>query len=293
MNGNATFVEQSTLLQPPRGYISLSTANLILCSISTVLCVILIVAMTLPLLHPKRRKEYSTYNLYLVYLSIPDLLYNAFNVYLISTHTSWNLDEISGEYLRMRDHEYDFRIFVMCTSSIMYINAFLSVEIYRLLKNSNMRKRHYPPTFARVTTQAIISYGVGIGVFIFDSLKADFLPDKLKWLHARNDIITLLFMFVIPFSVLATVCAMIYWQGLYRSTLSMYEGRLRVLTLYFARIIIISVLIWTPCTFVYSVSDIIYYGISLLFSGSPGHCILWMFHDQTRRTKTRSRVADV
>lgn len=172
----------------------------------------------------------------------------------------------------------------------MYINVFLTLEIYRLLKYSNMRKRHYPPTFARVTTQAMISYGLGIAVFYLNYLKGDNLHDKLKWLEEWNAQFTFAIGFVIPILVVATVLVMSYWQGLFRSTRTMYEGRLRILTLYFARIIIISVLIWTPTVFVYSAASVILYGVALLFSGSQ---VIVSFGCSMTKPDTRKLVVNL
>jgi hypothetical protein len=47
---------------------------LVLGSISIVCCLITILAITIPLLDKEERNKMSAYNLYLVYLAIPDLI---------------------------------------------------------------------------------------------------------------------------------------------------------------------------------------------------------------------------
>jgi hypothetical protein len=87
MNATVTAapLDQSTL----PGYKVFNITILLECLISSILCVIMIAATTLPLLYPIRRKKYSTYNLYLVYLAIPELVTNILTVYVVLTNTNW------------------------------------------------------------------------------------------------------------------------------------------------------------------------------------------------------------
>ena len=57
-----------------------------LCFITVLLCLISILSMTIPLLSNERRKQYSSFNLYLVFLFIPDL---CFSVCKIVIHLTW------------------------------------------------------------------------------------------------------------------------------------------------------------------------------------------------------------
>jgi len=268
-----TTAEQSTLaVLPPSGYKALCVTNLLLCSVSSIVCVVLIAAMVLPLLYPKRRKDYSTYNLYLAYLAVPDLAANAFIVYLVLAHKNWipseinNNSETENDLLWMFDHPLDHSIYILTVTSNMYLNAFLTHEIFRLLKNSNMRRRHYPPTIATV------SYGFGTLVFLVHYGIGDRFESSSLY-----KILMLVYCAFIPLTVLIVLCAMIYWQELVQSTGPLYEGRLKVLILYFARIIFTDILFWLPASIIYFVSwseeevnrtKIIAYNICILFSGS-------------------------
>ena len=46
-------------------------------------------SMTIPLLSPQNRKEYSTYNLYLAALAVPNLFFNAFTVSIYLMWQEW------------------------------------------------------------------------------------------------------------------------------------------------------------------------------------------------------------
>ena len=97
-----------------------SGIQLLVSSIAVILCCITILAMTLPLLDKKKRKRLSTYNLYLVFLSIPDLVYNIFLIYLFSEYLFSEYD--SGilnkaddtSSLPLIDHPIDLALFTTC-----------------------------------------------------------------------------------------------------------------------------------------------------------------------------------
>lgn len=271
-------------LLSPGSYRALCITNLVLCSISVILGVLLITAMMLPLFYRKKRAQYSTYNLYLVYMSIPDLVANSFVMYLLLAHN--NYDQWTGEaedenLMWMFDHAFDHSLFLLCMAGSLYINSFLAFEIYRLLKNSNNLKRHSPPTISRVTIQAMISYGLGICFFLVDYWV--FVPDSIeekRWM-IMYQIITVFFLGVIPLAVLVIVTILIYKQKLVRSTKSMYEGRLKVLFVYFARIVFVSLLHWLPAGVAYMISwtqeevnstKIVAYGATFIFAASQ--CIV-------------------
>jgi len=255
----------------------------------------MIVSMTLPLLSPKRRKSYSTYNLYLAYLSIPDLIHNAFFLYLVVTHTTLNPDYDDDEtneddFPRMLDHNLDYRVTTICVAANMYLNSFLTCEVYWLLKKSNVGKRYNPPSIARVTKQAMISYLLGMMLFAFNYVRMWIASEMLTY------VLELMVIIVIPLFILIGVCWVIYWQGLFLSTKSMYEGRLRVLTLYMARIVFVYVLVWVPGAvffFVALASEtrcVMMYGVSLLFAGSQ---VIVTFACSLTKPDTRKLVTDV
>lgn len=262
-------------------YRALCITNLVICSTSVILSAVMIMAMLLPLLFPKKRSQYSTYNLYLAYMAVPDLVANIFIVYLLVRYgqlmqgeDTADLDDESMSWTWMFDYPFVHSTFILCVASNLYVNAFLTFEIYQLLKNSKNLKRHAPPTVSKVTKQAIFSYGIGFALFLFDYLVA--IETKRKQWIILYQAFTVVFVGCIPLSVLAFVCAMIYKQNLIRMTGAMYEGRLKVLIVFFARIVFVGLLFWLPSCIVYTVSwrlpevnstKILTFNIALIFSG--------------------------
>jgi len=285
------------------------TLNVILCSISSILSLVLILATTIPLLSPTRRKQYSTYNLYLAYLSIPDLAVNVFILYLTITHTrwTWTLNETHDDNsLWFCEYPWDDAVYPLCATANLYINAFVIFEIYKLTKNSSLRKRYYPPTIWEVTKHSMISYGAGMFIFVLDFfIVADRLdnntwasPTLLRTLHLLYWAVSFAICIVVPLSALIAVSAMIFCQGLIESTRSLYEGRLRVLTLFFLRIVFLDVLVWLPCSISYTIqwlsenprTEILAYNTSLLFSGIQ---VMVNFWTALTKPDTRTLIVDL
>merc|ERR1719276_418448 len=130
-----------------------------------------ILAMTLPLLKKKKRSRASTYNLYLVFLAIPDLIYNVFLLYLFARYQNYILP-IADDSLPWIDHPIDLALFVSCAAANLYMNAIIASEILKLLRNSKRRKRSKAPTLKRASIQAICTYTIGVTIFVVDNLGA-------------------------------------------------------------------------------------------------------------------------
>ena len=83
-----------------------------------------------------RKSDYSTYNLYLIYLCVPDLI---LNVYLVVMYSSYALGyynpNFSGLVILDGDGNDEFEeSFILSTSTAnLYLNTLVSYEIYILL----------------------------------------------------------------------------------------------------------------------------------------------------------------
>uniref|UniRef100_A0A7R9ZUG6 G-protein coupled receptors family 1 profile domain-containing protein n=1 Tax=Pseudo-nitzschia arenysensis TaxID=697910 RepID=A0A7R9ZUG6_9STRA len=253
-------------------------------SIAVIVSAILLVAMTLPLLIPRQRKKYSTYNLYLAYLSIPDLVAYSYIVHLILTRHDADFhpktDKDGAVQWMFEDNRFDHNVYAMCVASNLYTNAFLIHECYLLLKDSANTRRHAPPTVKRVTQQALVAYGMGIFAFVMEFFLSDILEGEEKniriWFGLYQALSFTIFV-TIPLSVLLILWVTIHKEGLVRSTGSMYDGRLKVLVSYFVRIVVSYLSLWMPATISYMVywstreitpTKVIAYFIFLLLSGS-------------------------
>ena len=119
----------------------------------------------------------------------------------------------------------------------MYLNLIVAYELFGFLKDSHNRKRRTPPTFARVSMQALAVYALSGVVFI------------LRYLDNSNNFneegtITFFFMVSagIPILLLSMICFIIW----YRNYMPSLGGRMRELALFFARIVLVFIFIWIP-----------------------------------------------
>jgi len=206
-------------------------------------------------------------------LAVPDLIFNAYFIKVIVKHTTlfieWSPSD-GSPYPHMEDDPYDFKVSNTCMAINMYLNAFLAHEIYTLLKKSQARIRYHPPTIAKVTIQAIVSYGIGVALLMINFFKTEKL---YKIISAVEFFISL----VMPLLYLTGITFVIYKKGLLTATESMHQGRLRVLTIYFSRIIGVYLLVIIPLVLLYVVGIANYfnannpdiaYGIAMLIAGS-------------------------
>lgn len=90
--------------------------------------------------------DYSAYNLYLVFLGLPDLLYNAFMMGIVS-----------DTYLNGWIPQSEFLI-TFCATSNQYLNAIIAREILVLLQRTKDCRRYSPPSHKK----AGIQFGVTV-----------------------------------------------------------------------------------------------------------------------------------
>jgi len=239
--------------QTPYGeyrYTTLRIFNLVMCWVALFLCVVLIAAMTLPLLSPKRRKKYSTYNLYLAYMVFPDFIVTGCVLYLSFVEQAIDPSWLRPEKIDGSHHPAEHSVILSCGTSNLYMNAFLTYEIYRLLKHSSIRKRHFPPTVARVTKQAGVSYALGILIAVVDY----FLKKEIKEIQVfLLEVFEFVYVAIVPLSFMVGISVVMYKQQLLQSKRDMYSGKLRVLMLFFSRIILTDLLFWLPSSIFYLV----------------------------------------
>ena len=230
-------------------YFPFAVAQVFVSSVAAFFSLATILAMTLPLFKKKRRKRASTYNLYLVFLAIPDLMYNLFLVWLFVTYNSEGWVEVVtiGEVPWM-DHPFDLGLFATCAAANLYMNAIIALEILKLLRNSKRRKRSKAPTLRKAAFQALFTYTIGAIIFVADYFGDDLQKMLPYWGIA---LIYLPMAIFIPIFILLWVCFRIYWEGLLGDGRSKAGKRLTILIRYFARIIVVYILIWMPAVIFY------------------------------------------
>jgi hypothetical protein len=102
-------------------------------SIAVIFCMLLIIALLIPLLkdlNTPSEPAFSSYNLYLIYLAIPDLL---LNLYLVITY-GFNVNQNS--YYDLIYHEYFQAAFTVACSTAKLVRLLLLLISACLLRNA-------------------------------------------------------------------------------------------------------------------------------------------------------------
>lgn len=187
-------------------------------SVAAFLCLTIILAITIPLFKKGQRRYGSTYNLYLVFLVIPELISNSCLVYTFVTIRNWIIvlqqkmeiatanDVMSNDTdvtalaynqtlsedmalsateeehptytLALYYHPLGYAIFAGCMYANLYLNAVIVFEILKLLRDSKSRKRSKSPTLLRATIQALVVYSLGLALCMVNYL---YLHVLLSW----------------------------------------------------------------------------------------------------------------
>ena len=253
---------------PPGHRKTAVSIQIALSSVACVLMLLLVLGIALPLVRKKQRSRTSTYNLYLLYLSIPDLVYNTFLVYLFIKFPCWVDDtNTTTKETKTRYHfpelefPWDLALLQGCITTSLYTSAVITYEILKLLRSSKNRKRCKAPRMKRATIQAACTYTLGLIAYIVDHYVGDIMNDKSDMKRTQIVSLAVVLTMGLPISYMLWACFRIYWEGLFYNPFTPAGKRLGVLVRYFSRIIIVYIIIWVPITAVY---------ISKFASKNPG-----------------------
>jgi len=244
-------------------------------SIAVLSCIIVILALSIPLLMQMRKRrthttqrrnnrrirsrgaddsDYSTYNLYLVYLAIPDLILNLYLLGMYGTYANQKFTlKFYGSIISCGfddTHSFEGAFVVACSTANLYLNAVVSYEVLVLLRNCHQVRSTNPPSILKVTLQAVAVYFIAIMVFIahyYISSAADKSYRKRDYdtfdqLLNVNQYWSMAVTYLLPIGFVGCVCIIIWWRGFVPSA----SGRLKEVVWYFLRIIVIFFVFWIP-----------------------------------------------
>jgi hypothetical protein len=180
----------------------------VLGAISILCCLTIILAVTIPLCDKEERKNMTSYNLYLVYLAIPDLTMSSC---FIATVTKCALED-----------RFLWEITSIAFVANVWVNVVILYELLKLLVDSKSRRRSTPPSLLKASTQALSVYAVSIILGLLE-------------FYIRTHLLLRVFFgcaFVYLLWVLFRVC---YGRLLCYNSDTL--DRLKVLVIYFSRII--------------------------------------------------------
>lgn len=193
----------------------------------------------------------QSFNLFLVFLIVPDLVFSIFcgvNCALNAAHG----DYISASWCR-------FQAFY-CVWGIgcnAWLNAAIARHLHRMLQCGARMERYFPPTWQRVVCESL-------GVYVWMAFVASwvfipFLPHDialsagLACLPHEYDTASTVFLWTVfmpAFALLPTAYALyVAWDIMVYNKLLPPRGKKRDLAVYFARIVAVFLLMWVPSIF--------------------------------------------
>lgn len=199
-----------------------------LCLLTFFACSVLL----LGILSSKKARSQG-YNLYLVFLSIPDALFNIFSF-------SRNVVNLSGNPLSSGLGSTVHGLEWFHTAVNMWLNAFIVYKIHTMLMRARKFVRTTPPTPRQVLAEVSCIYLFASLWMVWSLILLHrgatiFSNTNAAWLTSKS------VMCGPPFLYTLGACIHVYTKGLLPT-----QGRTRVLSIFFLRVVIIFLLTWVP-----------------------------------------------
>ena len=171
-----------------------------------------------------RGPVYSGYNLYLVYLALPDLV---LNLYILGMYSSYANQKyhINFEGIIILDFyaaPFEGSFVVACSTANLCMNCVVLYEIRILLQRTKDVLRHKPPSLTKVTIQAAVVYMFSIIVFtihyVITKKKTDLYSNDNYAMYKRlenvNLALAVLIPYIFPIFFSAYICIIIWFHEL-------------------------------------------------------------------------------
>ena len=203
-----------------------------------------------------RKTRRKPFNLYVLFLMIPDIIYTLFCAVQCAT-----LAANTGFVSPSRCHFQSFYLIFGLTAN-SWLNAVIASELHRLLSFCGRRRRYFPPSLRRVTFNSLMVYAysailaaMGCITFPWWPHQTD-LQNGLVCLPMDFDVMsTILFwtVFLPLMSALPLMYCMWVAYDVWRKKLLPPSGKRREITIFFFRITGIFLLMWLPGIFIFYV----------------------------------------
>ena len=191
----------------------------------------------------------NPFNVYLLYLMVPDLWFAAACAVtcVINAHV--------GHFFSPGLCRFQSFYVVWAVTANSWLNAAIARQLHTMLSSSNLRMRYHVPTRWRVTYEALTVYGLATFVASWIFVPSQWLPHRTAAISGQACIpveysrASSIFFFVVyvPFM---TLIPLVYtgWVGfdIWYHGLMPPVGRRRLLARYFMRIIAVFVTMWLP-----------------------------------------------
>ena len=185
----------------------------------------------------------NTYNLYLVFLALPDVVVNTFMVLIciisLTGHT-FDAQLLEMDWVVRHNEPQKIMGFVIfgCNTANIGMNAIIAYAVFTLLRNSHQRIRSGPPSLRRVLLQAT-------GVYVYAIIITTVAAMLLISVTSMRVVLPVVFFITagVPFLLLVYFYSMVWKRGYLKGS---DHRRLKVLAIYFLRIGVVFTLIWIP-----------------------------------------------
>ena len=203
--------------------------------VSAVFSLLVVSAIGLQLLlDPEKRTRANSFNVYLIFLSSADLIGTGVGVFMWQPFYSleWDGTESLSAMLGRTFYTGPYHWSLISSALIVTITEVLVAcichEILKLLRNSKQRRRCKPPALRKAFVQGFVACAAGVvnAVVMYYST------------NRKRDFLIVLSMLAVPIVYSLWVVFRIVREGLIR-TGAQVGNRLRVLVVYFARIILV------------------------------------------------------
>ena len=195
-----------------------------------------------------RNVRKRAFNLYLIYLMIPDAVYSILCGIVCLCHAV-NKSQVASLC------NFQQMFVVWGVGSNMWLNAAVSYQLHSMLRGSNNLRKFSVPDCAFVTKQALSIYAFTLFLGTWGLIESPKFPhyvastSGLACLPVEHDLKSSIFFWVVFFPLFGGI-PMIYIQyvcyDIWRKKLMPPTGKRRLLAVYFGRIVLVFVLMWVP-----------------------------------------------
>jgi hypothetical protein len=213
--------------------------------------VAIFVSLVLVALLVNRKTRSNPFNLYLIYLLVPDLIFSGFCA------LTCLLNVVAGQYWSVSMCQFQSFYLVFGVAANNWLNLFVAQEIHSLLKSSRVLRKYRLPTTRHVTCTAlaVYAYSCFLASWTLWSENFDNFPYKTVSIYGLgclpleyNQASSLFFFlaFLPLWAGIPLVWALGIGAHIWYHRLMPPPGKRRLLTTFFVRIIATYVVMWVP-----------------------------------------------
>mmetsp|Transcript_10494 Transcript_10494/g.25149 ORF Transcript_10494/g.25149 Transcript_10494/m.25149 type:complete len:381 (-) Transcript_10494:133-1275(-) len=218
--------------------------------VQNILATVIIGFVLLSILINKEARK-KPFNLFLMFLMIPDLVFSGGDLFI------YFLNYTAGRYISVAACKVQSFLLLFGATASCQVNALIAVELHRMLRHSNIRRRYFPPSKWAVTARCLMVYVAVACVSVVYSLNFNALSMRtplsgggIYCVAAPYDTRSALVYYIFPSSMFLWVpggiCTYVTVDVLRRGLLPKKGEGKRALTVYFFRLLFIFVFFWFP-----------------------------------------------